>query len=211
MNARVLLLLSALFAPCAFGADVAIIGLFPGKAVVQINSGAPRTLSVGQKTAEGVSLIAVERDAATLDIDGTRRVVKLGQQHAVGPPSSAQPTVVLFADAGGHFIAEGQINAQPVRFVVDTGASLVSMSVTDAERLGIDFHKGTAAFMKTANGTVGAWRLRLDSVRVGDIQLYNVEAAVIQNQDMPVLLGMSFLNRMDLRREGQNLTLTKRY
>jgi len=210
MIARTLLLLSVLFAPCVFGADVAIIGLFPGKAVVQINSGAPRTLSVGQKTPEGVSLIAVERDAATLDIDGTRRVVKLGQQHAV-PQSAALPAVVLFADDRGQFFAEGQINERPVRFVVDTGASLVTISAADAERLGIDFRKGAAAFVKTANGTANAWRIRLDSVRVGNIRLDNIDAAVIQNQDMPVLLGMSFLNRMDLRREGQNLTLTKRY
>jgi aspartyl protease family protein len=194
----------------ASAVDVNVVGLFQNKAVVQINGGAARTISVGQKTAEGVTLLSVEKDSATLDIDGKRRTLKLGQQHA-STSASSQAAVTLTADSRGHFVAQGQINGGAVRLIIDTGASLVSLSAPDAQRLGIDYRKGQMVMMNTANGTAPAWRVKLDSVRVGDISVDGVDAVVMETQAMPVLLGMSFLNRMDMRREGQILTLTKRF
>ena len=195
----------------AFGVDVAVIGLFTNKAVVQVDGGPARTLSVGQKTAEGVTLVSVENGAATLDIAGRRQTLKLGQHHATraGGPSGA--AVTLNADARGHFVVDGQINGGSVRFIVDTGASLVSMSSADARRLGIDYAKGQLAQMATANGVAPAYRVRLATVRVGDVSLDNVDAVVMETQAMPVLLGMSFLNRMNMRRDGEQMVLTKRF
>ncbi len=85
------------------------------------------------------------------------------------------------------------------------------MARTDAERLGLDYRSGTASLMSTANGATGAWKIRLDTVRVGEISVNAVDAAVVDTPSMPPLLGMSFLNRMDLRREGQVLSITKRF
>jgi aspartyl protease family protein len=98
-----------------------------------------------------------------------------------------------------------------VSFVVDTGASVVSISSADAQRLGINYTRGKPATMLTANGPARAYRVIFESVRVGDITLENVEGVVMENLSMPALLGMSFLNRMNMRREGQLLTLTKRF
>jgi aspartyl protease family protein len=98
-----------------------------------------------------------------------------------------------------------------VRFVVDTGATLVSLSSADAERLGIDYTKGVASLVSTANGVANAWKIKLDTVRVGNITLNSVDAAVVASRAVPPLLGMSFLNRMDMRREGGLLTITKRF
>ncbi|MCC6474740.1 MAG: TIGR02281 family clan AA aspartic protease [Burkholderiales bacterium] len=204
-------LIALVQAPAGLAAtEVTVVGLFPDKAVVQINGGAVRTLAVGRRTPEGVTLLSVERGAATFEIEGRRRSVKLGQQHAASGASSA-PSVTLAPDARGHYVAQGQVNGGAVQFIVDTGATVVSLSSSDAERLGIDYRKGRPAVIRTAGGLAGAWRIRLDSVRVGAIALNDVEALVAENQAMPALLGMSFLNRVDMRREGQTMTLTKRY
>ncbi len=201
-------LLAVLSAP-AFALDVTVVGLFPGKAVVQIDGGAPRTIAAGQKTPEGVALVSTDRESATFDIGSSRKVLKIGQQQ-VGRPSGAA-SVTLSADARGHFTVDGQINGTAVRFLVDTGATVISLSRTDAERLGLDYRSGTASLMSTANGATGAWKIRLDTVRVGEISVNAVDAAVVDTPSMPPLLGMSFLNRMDLRREGQVLSITKRF
>ena len=207
-SGHIISLLAAL-APPALAVDVTVVGVFPGKAVMQINGGSPRTLAVGQRTSEGVALMSVDRDAATVEIEGRRQVLKLCQQHAAG--SSRSPAVTLTANAQGHFTVDGQINGGTVQFVVDTGATLVSLSSTDALRLGINYRAGIPSAMNTANGVTRAWRVKLDTVRVGDITMNNIDAAVVENQAMPTLLGMSFLNRMDMRREGQVMVLTKRF
>lgn len=197
--------------PAADAVQVNVVGVFPNKAVLQIDGAAPRTLSVGQ-TVEGVRLVAVERDTAILEIDGRRRALKLGQQHvSAAQAGSSRQQTVLAADPRGHFVVEGQINGGPVRMVVDTGATLVAIPAADADRLGIRYRGGQVAMMSTANGVAPAWRVRLESVRVGEITINNVDAVVMESSSMPVLLGMSFLNRTEMRREGQSMTLIKRF
>jgi aspartyl protease family protein len=203
-------LAALLLSPLAAATDVTVVGVFPSKAVVQINGGPARTLAIGQKTAEGVVLVSVDRGGATLDIDGKRRSLKLGQQHAA-VTGAAGGSVVVAAGPGGHFILDGQINGGPVRFVLDTGATVVSISAEDATRLGVDTRNAPVAQMHTANGVAAARRVRLASVSVGSISVQNVEAVVMDTPGMPALLGMSFLNRMNMRREGEILTLTRRY
>lgn len=204
---------ASLLSPAAWATDVVLVGLFPNKALVQINGGAPRLLSPGQPAIDGVSLVAVARDSATLQVDGRRQTLAMGQGNHGRAAGSAAPgsTVTLAADSRGHFSADGQINGGAVRFVVDTGATLVVLSSAEARRLGIDFQTGQPVSMNTANGTVQARKIMLDSVRLGTVSLSNVEAVVIDTLAMPTLLGMSFLNRMDMRREGQLMTLTKRF
>lgn len=205
------MLVLALQAGPAAAVEVNVVGLFPRKAVVQIDGGSPRTLSVGQKTPEGVTLLSVARSDAVFDIQGRRVTLKLGQHQTSGSaPSGA--SVVLTADARGHFIAEGQINGLPIRLVVDTGATLISIPVNEAKRLALDYRKGIPAVISTANGPAPAYRLKLDTVRVGAVTLNSIDAVVIEGASLPfALLGMSFLNRMEMRQEGQTMTLVKRY
>jgi aspartyl protease family protein len=120
--------------------------------------------------------------------------------------------VTLAADSNGHFTAEGQVNGARIRFLVDTGATLVTLSATEAQRLGIDFRHGEQTVSQTANGKVLVYRVRLESVAVGPMTLTSVDAVVYDSPGLDVaLLGMSFLNRTEMHREGTNLTLTKRY
>jgi len=209
---RIVASLVFLIPAAAWAADVNVIGLFPNKAVVQINGSAPRVLTVGQPAVNGVSLVASDRETATFLIDGQKKTLKIGQHHSGPTKSASAQSATLTANAQGHFLVDGQINGGAVRFLVDTGATQVSLSAADASRLGIDYRKGQRALMGTANGTAIAYKVTLDTVRVGDIEINSVEAAVLEGAQIPfALLGMSFLNRMEMRRDGQVMVLTRRF
>jgi len=200
-----------------------LVGTFgTSAAILAIDAGAPKTVKVGQ-TVGGVRLISVENDRATVETDGARRVLLRGQTYstsgsraaaagsgAAGGGPGAQ-TATLAVGAGGHFFAEGQINGGPIRFVVDTGATTVAIPASEANRLRIDYQKGRRVATDTAGGRMPAYLIMLNSVRIGDIELQNVEAIVIEQGLSAALLGNSFLGRTDMRREGQTMVLTRRF
>lgn len=190
--------------------DIGVVGLFPGKAVLVVDGAAPKTYSTGTQVAPGVRLLAVDSSTATLDMKGKREAIALGG-HVNRATPGGQAEATLQANAQGHFIAQGQINGGSMAMLVDTGATMVALSAADAVRLGIDYRKGQRGMIATANGSVPVYRVRLDTVRIGGIELTQVDATV-QEQGLPfALLGMSFLNRTQMRRDGQQMTLTKRY
>lgn len=195
----------------AAASELTLVGTFGEKAAVMVlDGGEPRTVKVGQKIGAAM-LVAVERDRATVEVDGRRRVLHRGQTYSTRPDPAGRQSAVLSAGPGGHFLAEGQVNGGAVRFVVDTGASLVALPAAEAERLRIDYRKGEPGVTQTAAGPVPMFRVRLASVRVGGIELREVDAIVIE-QGLPVaLLGMSFLGRVEMRHEGSTMTLTRRY
>jgi aspartyl protease family protein len=120
-------------------------------------------------------------------------------------------SVTLKADARGHFVADGQVNGGTVRFLVDTGATTIALPAADAKRLGIDYLKGERGMVQTANGTAPAYRVKLDTVRLGDITINGVEGVVLEGGLQTALLGMSFLNRTEMKRDGETMVLTKRF
>ena len=210
-NSSLSLVALAGFSLPALATDVTLVGLIGAKAIVVINAGAPRTLTPGQKTAEGVVLLGTEKDAANFEIGGKKKTLRMGQAYSAATRSGRQ-NVTLSADARGHFVTTGAINGGSVRFLVDTGATLVVLPAGEAKRLGINYLQGARGQMHTANGMTASYHVKLDTVKVGDIEINNVDAAVIQNDAMGVtLLGMSFLNRMEMQRDGHSMTLTKRY
>ena len=195
--------------------DVAVVGLFPGKAMISIDGAKPRMLSAGETGAANVKLISATSDAAVIEINGKRQTLTLGEgvtritgNYAV----SGRPKVVLNADKSGHYLTTGSINGGSAKFLVDTGATLVSLGLSDARRLGIQYLQGERGYSETANGTAPVYRVKLDSVTVGGITLNNIDGVVHDGSDMPyVLLGMSFLGRLELKHEGQTLTMMQRY
>jgi aspartyl protease family protein len=199
------------FCPFAGATDVGLAGVFPGKALLTIDGGPPRTVAVGTKTSEGVRVLAVDGETATMEVDGKKRTLRVGQNVAAQPGGQAPNQAVLTADARGHFFTTGTINGVAVRFMVDTGASTIALGPSEARRIGIDARKGTAEAVMTANGVAQASRVKLDAVRIGNIVMHGIDAGV-SAQDMPyVLLGMSFLNRCEMQRDGQSMTLKQRY
>jgi aspartyl protease family protein len=168
-------------------------------------------ISVGQKIS-GIKLIEANSESAVVEINGKRERLLLGQSIASAGPSSDRAKIVLTADGNGHFVTTGQMNGGTTRFLVDTGATNIAMSTAEAKRLGISYLNGERGVSYTANGPVSVYRVTLDTVKVGDVTLHQVDAAVIDGQGMDItLLGMSFLNRLDMKRSGSTLTLTKSY
>ena len=197
-------------APPAAATDVSLIGTFDTKAaILSIDSGAPKTVKVGQSFA-GVTVVSVEKDRAIVEVEGKRRVLARGQTFSTGGPGECQ-SATLFAGQGGHYAADGQVNGGAVRFVVDTGASTVALPAADAQRLAIDYRKGRLVGVQTASGVTPAYMVRLDTVRVGSIELNNVECVVIESGLPMALLGMSFLNRIEIRHEAGRMMLIRRF
>ncbi len=195
--------------------QVALSGVAGGKALVNIDGAAPRFMSPGQ-VHQGVKLLSTQGDSAVFDIHGQRQVLRVGDapvsvgRSAAGQDSGAQ-RIVLTADSQGHFMPAGQINGRNVQFMVDTGATLVILSESDARRINLDYAKGRKVNVNTANGSVVGHQLKLDSVRVGSAQVQGVDAVVLP-QTMPyVLLGNSFLTRFQMQRTNDQLTLDRRF
>lgn len=204
-------LISCLCLGQAWAVDVGLAGVIGSRALLVIEGGEAQPLAVGQSR-NGVKVLAVDGSQVTVEIDGKKRVLKIGQNisSAAGTAGGGEKAV-LNADGAGHFLTVGAINGSAVRFLVDTGATLVSMGAGDARRIGIDVTKGERAMVQTANGLAPAYKVKLNSVKVGEVTLNNVDA-MVHHSDLPVvLLGMSFLNRMEMVRDGSVMTLKKRY
>ena len=213
-NKRFIALFITFFANQAFAETrLNVVGLFRGKALVSINGSALQSIGAGQ-TKNGVKLISADSESATFMVKGKRQTLKMGQAASVA--GSAGPTtnapVSLYADQAGHFLGNLTINGASLKYLVDTGASSVAMNSGDAKFAKIDYEKGEKALSSTANGVVQVYRVKLNTLKIGSIILNNVEAAVIEGgSPSVVLLGMSALNRLDMKRDNSILTLTKKY
>jgi aspartyl protease family protein len=190
--------------------SVGIIGLFKDKAIVSVDGSPPKTLSLGQSLG-GARLISATSESALIEVDGKRRTLTMGQSFASAANSDQKPAVMLSADPSGHFITQGAINGVPILFLVDTGATSVAIGAHDAKRMNLDLEHSPAVLVGTAAGLQKAWKVSFNTVKVGSITLNQVEGFVVEANINPALLGMSFLNRTDMKREGQTMTLVRRY
>ncbi len=207
-------LFALLLAPAVWGQTVAINGTLGDKALLIVDGGFPKSVAVGA-THMGVKVVSMQGDSVVVEIAGKRMTMRVGDAPAsVGSNAglaAGGSRVVLTAGPGGHFTSEGQINGRIVRFMVDTGASAVALSISEAERIGLKYKNGDRVQMNTANGVVPGWRMTLDSVRLGDVSIGGVDA-VITPASMPyVLLGNSFLNRFQMNRTNDQMVLERRF
>lgn len=195
--------------------SVALSGMLGGKALVMVDGGPPKTVATGD-TYKGVKIVSTQGDQAVVEIAGKQHTLRVGDAPASvgasgGSGSGGATKVVLTAGDSGHFFTQGQINGRSVQMMVDTGASAVSLSVADAERMGIAYKNGQTGRISTANGLVQAWRVRLDSVRVGDVVVYGVEGVVSAGSMPFVLLGNTFLSHFQMTRTNDQMVLDKRF
>jgi aspartyl protease family protein len=188
------------------------VALFPGKAVLEVD-GVRHTLAVGEASPEGVELISADSDRAVVRVGGVERELPLGGRIGGQFSSSEAPSVYVYRDRAGMFTTVGSINGQPVRFMVDTGASAVAISEVEARRLGIQYRlRGEEIRVRTASGIAPAHAVMLDRVKVGGIELRNVQGVVVEGEQPAVaLLGMSFLSRLTTRNEGDAMVLERRF
>jgi aspartyl protease family protein len=200
----------ATIATSAQASDIGVVGLFPGKAVLVIDGSPPKTYSVGSKVADDVKLVEANGSTATLEVKGKRQVIGIGEYVSRSTPG-ASSSVTLKVNPQGHFVAEAQINGAMMTMLVDTGATMIALPASDAARMGVNYKQGQMVMVNTANGPAPAYRVKLNTVKVGDIEMNQVDA-LVQEGGLPfALLGMSFLNRTEMRREGEMMVLTKRF
>ncbi|MGS0753382.1 retropepsin-like aspartic protease family protein [Roseateles sp. GG27B] len=208
--AGALLLLSA----CAWGQQISFNGSLGAKAALLLIDGEPRTVAIGA-TVRGVKLLSLDGERAVIEVSGGRQTLLLGASPGrVGDASGAadaRRNIVLSAGAGGHFTSSGSINGRVTQFLIDTGASAISISQGEADRLGLNYRDGKRITTQTANGLVSAQWLQLDSVRIGEVEVRNVDAIVFPGQMSHVLLGNSFLTRFQMKRDNEVMTLELRY
>lgn len=199
-----------LLAPALASAQaVALSGVLGGKALLVVDGAAPRAVGPGE-THLGAKVLSVGRDDAVVEVAGSRRTVLLGEAPVSIQSARAGQRVVLQADSRGHFVNTGSINGRAMQYMVDTGATAVAIGQPDAERMGLAFRQGQPVMMNTANGLAQGWRVKLDSVRIGDVEVRGVDA-VFTPQPMPyVLLGNSFLGKFQMSRVNNEMVLEKR-
>ena len=203
----------ALAASGAAAQVVALSGMMGERALIVVDGGAPQVMAAGD-VRDGVKLVSVGADSVVVEVGGRRQHLRVGDVPvSVGHASSASngTRIVLSAGSGGHYTTTGQINGKSVQFLVDTGASAVILGATDAQRIGLDYGSGKRALVGTANGVVPSFQVKLDSIRIGDVEVYGVDATVVPSAMPFVLLGNTFLSRFQMKQENALLTLEKRY
>lgn len=208
------LLLAATLSLNAQAQVVSFNGSLGAKSALLLIDGEPRTVPVGE-TVRGVKLLSLADAQAVVEIKGRRVNLVLGASPGrVGDGAAAANTgrkIVLSSGHGGHFTTVGNINGHSTQFLVDTGATAISISQSEAERMGLRYREGRRTMTQTANGIIPAYALMLDTVRIGDVEVRGIEAIVVPSQMSHVLLGNSFLTRFQMKRDNDVLTLDLRY
>jgi len=213
MKNSIWIMIGILYAVLVWGApNIKIKALMENQIMLSID-GKMRILKAGQTSPEGITLIRADSFEAVVKVDGQEQTLQLDNtisNHSPSRPASA--VVRIAADGMNMYFTHGQINGKSVTFLIDTGASSVAMNAIDAKRLGINYQlHGTSMVTQTASGYANAWHVTLDSVRIGEIELRNIRAAVLEGtHPTEILLGMSFLEKLEIRHQGRVMELQER-
>jgi aspartyl protease family protein len=203
----------ALAASFVFAAPhVRVVGLFPGAAVLNVD-GQRKLVKVGQVGPGGVVVVSADSRAAVLRVDGVERTYTLSREYSEGFAEPQKKQLSVAKGSGGHYWITGSVNGQNVQFLVDTGATSIALNDGHARILGIDYRSvGSPLQVSTASGTARGWRVTLDRVKVGELEVLGVEAVVLEGSSpTEALLGMSFLNRVGWKVERDMLVLESKY
>jgi len=200
------------FSPWGYAASrVTVSGVLGEKALIAIGAGPAKVMAVGD-TLQGIRLLAVQGQQVVIEESGQRRTLQVGFGFTPAGAAEAVAVAMITADGRGQFIAAGEVNGKPVRFLVDTGASVVTLPRSVAVGAGVALADAKPVVVSTANGRARASKVLLNTVRIGSVSANMVEALIIDDAQLPVaLLGMSFLKRTNMKQEGDRLTLSQRY
>lgn len=190
---------------------IKVMALFTNKAVLVVD-GRQKLLKKGQ-IFQGVKLISSDSNAVVLELHGEKQTFKLGSEISTGY-KKADPgkELIVWKDITDMFRVHGSINNYSVKLLIDTGASSIALNSNTAKRIGLKYQQGAAMQASTASGIAKGYRVTLNKVKIGHIQLYNVEAVVLEGSfPTEVLLGQTFLSRIHMTRDGDKMKLRKKF
>ncbi len=205
-------LLALVISAPAGAQSVTLSGSLGSSKALLVIDGQPHTVALGASV-RGVTLRRLREDEAEVEVGGRLSVLRLGSPARLGAGAvgqSGESEIVIAASSGGHFVSAGSINGKAVSFLVDTGATSIALSQSEANRIGLDWQRGRRGLSQTAGGVVPIHLINLTSVKVGGIEVFNVDAVVIPAEMPMVLLGNSFLSRFSMRRDSDVMRLEKR-
>lgn len=191
--------------------DVQLVGAFKDKAILMID-GQQRIVKQGQSSPEGLKLHDINRQRAIVEWEGRRHTVALSQYINSGFTEVSKKRFTITRDPSGSYRTRAFINGYPLDALVDTGATSIAMSSVQADRLGIAYRQqGKSGTVRTASGVADAFGVTLNKVRVGEIERHHVRAVVILGAyPETLLLGMTFLDHVDIHEDGGILYLDER-
>ncbi len=199
----------------AAGDRIRLIATGSDRAIIEIN-GERLVLSTDNPEQQGATLVSSNSDEVVILYQGLEFTLTTQDHSAliydgnIPDTSESGKSAVIWADATGFFFADGEVNGRPARFLVDTGADIVTFSSIHADQLGIDYSRGRNGYASTASGITAVKSLRLDQLSIEGITLYDVEISVIQGAFPAVpLLGGTFLNQLNMSRVGNRMELTR--
>lgn len=191
-------------------APIEVVALFKERAVIRTVEGQVM-LKTGETSDFGATLVSANPHEARVRYKGEIYTLGLSARVSSGFVKPAANEVRLNEDNLGQYRMRGAINDHYVNFLVDTGASVVAMSEHLARQINLDYLNGDKGTVQTAQGTADAYFLRLNEVTLGGITVNGVRATVIQGGfPVDVLLGMSFLNQVNMQNSNGVLVLTAR-
>ncbi|VUD59387.1 hypothetical protein TDB9533_02664 [Thalassocella blandensis] len=201
------ILLWAIASPTLAQYDIQVHALFKNTAVISFN-GQQRMLKAGKTSPEGITLISANTQEAVIEYEGNQHTLSLSRRVGGKFAKADTAEVRVPRGRGNHYIASGKINGYSTNFIVDTGATTVTMNAAMAQQLRVDYSDGRPVSVGTANGTARGYRVTLRSVSVGTVKVNNVEAIVLTGDSPPeVLLGNSYLSRVEMKVENELLVL----
>lgn len=187
------------------------MGLFDGAALLRVN-GLQKLVRTGD-TFEGVKVEEADPRSVVVSQAGVRDELTLSGHIATSftPPSRRQWSIP--ANSQRQYITSASINGVRTMAMIDTGANVVAMSSQTAERIRLDYQElGKEGVATTASGKVKAWHFKLERLNVGGLDTGYIDATVIEGAyPEMVLLGMSFLEKVDMRETSGVMHLYQKF
>lgn len=189
--------------------DIKVVGLFKNKALVVID-GKQKLMHVGE-TYSDVTLDSADSRDAVLSFDGVSQSFTLGSHGGFSSGKTKKASFSVTPSYGGTYKTTGSINGKTTEFIIDTGASTVSINSKFADILGIDYKNGKEVNVLTASSKVTGYMVSLDTVTLGSIRLNNIDATVLEGEQPEIaLLGMSFLKYLTVVNEDGRMKLIQK-
>jgi aspartyl protease family protein len=208
--------LATIFLALALGSATAIAaptieveGLMPPNAAILTINGERKLVKVGQ-TFNGVTLIAAYSRTATLEVDGQQTVQGISRRVGANYQAPTAKTVTITRNSNLQYMTNAQINGRQAQVMVDTGANIVAMNLTQANQLGVKTDGAERVMVETASDKIAAWKVKLESVDVGGIRVNHVEATVVEGTfPTVILLGMTYLRHVKIEEKQGVMTLSR--